>query len=138
MLVNCISDSIQRCSWQPGTEFDAPSVRFEHSTVFDKKKIFSIVPSWGCDFFFLIVHTSSTNYGAFFVPLQYLSMLQTRSLNIVNNEKQMALHEYMPVSISHMILTISMKRSSLAEAIYSPVWLKLIVLTGHLKKGTDW
>ena len=44
----------------------------------------------------------------------------------------------MPVSISHMILTISMKRSSLAEAIYSPVWLKLIVLTGHLKKGTDW
>lgn len=32
------------------------------------------------------------------------------------------------------IYTISIKGSSLADAIYSPVWLKLIVLTGHLEK----
>lgn len=33
-------------------------------------------------------------------------------------------------------LTISMNKSSLAEAIKSPVWLKLIVRTGHLRNIT--
>lgn len=31
-----------------------------------------------------------------------------------------------------------MNKSSLAEAMYSPVWLKLIVLTGHLRKLNKW
>ena len=37
--VNCIWDSIQHCSWQHDTEFDALSAQFEHLPGFSQEQL---------------------------------------------------------------------------------------------------
>lgn len=104
MQVSCALDSTPHCSSQPDKESDELFVQFEHSTVSKRKTTFM---NQFCQ------HSSSAKEEWIFYAFIDQTLKERRGTRM---------------------LTISMNKSSLAEAMYSPVWLKLIVLTGHLKK----
>lgn len=107
MQVNCVLDSTPHCSSQPDKESDGPFVPFEHLTVSGRKK----------------KHHPWTSFAT--NPLQPKER---------KGDSRPSIDQILNKRRGTRMLTISMNKSSLAEAMYSPVWLKLIVLTGHLRK----